>query len=139
MSADWPTIAIVGAGASGVLAALHLLEGPRPPVRLLLLERSGKTGRGVAFSTERRGHLLNVPAASMSAFERDPGHFVRWLGGKGFPNAQDDFIPRSLFGQYLGEALLSWTHLYEGGDMVEIVGDDVVDIDVGAGAGPTLV
>jgi uncharacterized NAD(P)/FAD-binding protein YdhS len=137
MSADRPTIAIVGAGASGVLAALHLLDGPGPPVRLLLVERSSKAGRGVAFSTDRRSHLLNVPAASMSAFERDPGHFVRWLGGNGFPNAQDDFVPRGLFGQYLGESLLSWAHLREGDDLVETARDEVVDVD--AAGGPTLV
>jgi len=142
MSAHRATIAIVGAGASGVLAALHLLDSPGLPVRLLLVERSGKTGRGVAFSTDCRSHLLNVPAASMSAFERDPGHFVRWLGGKGFPDAEDDFIPRSLFGQYLGETLLSWAHLREGNDLVEIAHDNVVDIDVNVGScagGPTLI
>src|ERR1700722_19774483 len=102
MTAHRPIIAIVGAGAGGVLAALHLLDSPGASVRLLLVERSGKTGRGGAFSTDHRSHLLNVPAASMSAFERDPGHFVRWLGAKGSPNAQDDFVPRRLFGQYLG-------------------------------------
>jgi uncharacterized NAD(P)/FAD-binding protein YdhS len=142
MSAREPTIAIVGAGASGVLAALHLLDSPGPPVHLLLVERSGKTGRGVAFSTDRPSHLLNVPAASMSAFERDPGHLVRWLGGNGFPNAEDAFV---LFGQYLGESLLSRAHLREGNDVVEITRDQVVDIEVGvdvdvdAAAGPTLV
>jgi uncharacterized NAD(P)/FAD-binding protein YdhS len=137
MSADRPTIAIVGAGASGVLAALHILDTPGAPVRLLLVERSGKAGRGVAFSTEHRSHLLNVPAASMSAFERDPGHFVRWLGAKGFPNAQDDFVPRRLFGQYLCETLLSWAQLRQGDDLLEIARDEVVDID--ATGAPTLV
>jgi uncharacterized NAD(P)/FAD-binding protein YdhS len=138
MSAYRPTIAIVGAGASGVLATLHLLDSLGPPVRLLLVERSGKAGRGVAFSTDRPSHLLNVPAASMSAFEHDPGHFVRWLGGKGFPDAQDDFVPRGLFGQYLGEALLSRAHLGEGDVLVEFARDDVVDIDIDAGDRPTL-
>ena len=46
MSAYRPTIAIVGAGASGVLAALHVLDSPGPPVRLLLVERSGKRAVG---------------------------------------------------------------------------------------------
>jgi uncharacterized NAD(P)/FAD-binding protein YdhS len=138
MSAHLPAVAIVGAGASGVLAALHLLDSPGPRARLLVVERSGKAGRGVAFSTEHRSHLLNVPAGSMSAFERDPGHFVRWLGGNGFPNAQESFVPRRLFGQYLGEALLSRSHLRHGNDLVEIVRDEVVDVDM-TGAGPTLV
>jgi uncharacterized NAD(P)/FAD-binding protein YdhS len=138
MSVHRPTIAIVGTGASGVLVALHLLDNPGPPARLLLVERSGKPGRGVAFSTNHKSHLLNVPASSMSAFERDPGHFVRWLGLKGFPNAQDDFVPRGLFGQYLGETLPSWAHLHQEDDLIEIARDEVVDIDA-TGAGPTLV
>jgi len=138
MSAFLPTVAIVGAGAGGVLAALHLLDSPGPAVRVLLVERSGKAGRGVAFSTDHDSHLLNVPAGSMSAFERDPGHFTRWLGGNGFPNAQDDFVPRRLFGQYLGEALLSWARLGQGHDVVEIARDEVVDIDT-TGPSPTLV
>ena len=137
MSAHRPTIAIVGAGASGVLAALHILDSPGPSARLLLIERSGKAGRGVAFSTEHRSHLLNVPAGSMSALECDPGHFVRWLGAKGYPNAQDNFVPRSLFGQYLGETLLSWAHHRQADALVEIVRDEVVDIDA-SGAGLTL-
>lgn len=137
MSAHPPTIAIVGAGAGGVLAAVQLLDSPGPPTRLILVERSGKTGRGVAFSTDLRSHLLNVPAASMSALERDPGHFVRWLGAKGSPNAQDDFVPRRLFGQYLSETLLSWAHLHQD-DLVEIARDEVVDVDAARG-GPTLV
>jgi uncharacterized NAD(P)/FAD-binding protein YdhS len=137
MSAHRPTIAVVGAGAGGVLAALHLLDSPGPSARLLLVERSDKTGRGVAFSTDHRSHLLNVPAASMSAFERDPGHFVRWLGAKGSLNAQDDFVPRRLFGEYLGETLLSWAHLHQD-DLLEIARDELVDVDT-TDAGPTLV
>ena len=138
MSGPLPTVAIVGAGASGVLAALHLLDSPGPPARVLLVERSGKAGRGVAFSTDHRSHLLNVPAGSMSAFERDPGHFARWLGGNGFPNAQDDFVPRRLFGQYLGEALLSWPIFAKATTWSKLSRDEVVDVDA-TGAGPTLV
>jgi len=137
VSTPLPIVAIIGAGASGVIAALHLLDSPGPPARLLVLERSGKMGRGVAFSTDHQSHLLNVPAGSMSAFERDPGHFARWLGGRGFPNAQHDFVPRRLFGQYLGEVLLSWAHLRQGHDAVEIVRDEVIDI-VATSAGPRL-
>jgi uncharacterized NAD(P)/FAD-binding protein YdhS len=137
MSGLLPTVAIIGGGASGALAALHLLDIPGPTARVLLVERSGKAGRGVAFSTDHPSHLLNVSAGSMSAFERDPGHFVRWLGGNGFPNAQDDFVPRRLFGQYLGEALLSRAHHLRPHDLLEIARDQVVDIDA-SGSRPTL-
>ena len=35
----------------------------------------------------------------------DPGHFVRWLGTQGVTDAADSFVPRSLYGRYLREAL----------------------------------
>ena len=63
MTGNHLPIAIVGAGFSGTLAALHLLE--RLPARTLLLcERSAAFARGAAYATPEPGHLLNVRAAS---------------------------------------------------------------------------
>jgi cation diffusion facilitator CzcD-associated flavoprotein CzcO len=41
-----PTIAVVGAGFSGTLLALHLLRRCPPAVRVALIERNGAFGRG---------------------------------------------------------------------------------------------
>jgi uncharacterized NAD(P)/FAD-binding protein YdhS len=104
-------IAIVGGGASGALVAAHLLRRPSSPFHIVLVERAGRVGEGIAYSTSSKCHLLNVPARSMSAFEDDPGHFVRWLASRGLPATADDFVPRTFYGRYLRETL--WP---QGGD-----------------------
>ena len=73
------TIAIVGAGFSGTLLALHLLRHCPPPTKLVLIERNSQFGRGLAYSTGNPSHILNVPAARMSAFHDRPDDFLNWL------------------------------------------------------------
>jgi uncharacterized NAD(P)/FAD-binding protein YdhS len=74
-----PTVAIVGGGASGLLLAAQLLR-TRAAVRIVLVEERPRLGRGVAYDTTCDAHLLNVPAAGMSGYPDDPGHFTRWAG-----------------------------------------------------------
>lgn len=74
-----PVIAIVGAGFSGTLLACQLLKQTQRPLRLLLIERSGRFGAGVAYGSEDPEHLLNVSAGAMSAWPEDPSHLLRWF------------------------------------------------------------
>jgi len=97
-------VAIVGGGACGTLVAVQLLRHARGPWRIALVERSGALARGLAYGPAESCHLLNVPAAGMSALPDDPGHFVRWSGA-----APDAFVPRTVYGAYL-EALLIDAH-----------------------------
>ncbi|MFL5313220.1 MAG: FAD/NAD(P)-binding protein [Myxococcales bacterium] len=97
-------VAIVGGGASGTLVAVQLLRQARGPWRIALIERTGALARGVAYGPAEPCHLLNVPAAGMSALPDDPDHFVRWSGA-----AADAFVPRAVYGAYL-EALLTSAH-----------------------------
>src|SRR5712671_7044984 len=97
-------VAIVGGGASGTLVAVQLLRQARGPWRIALVERSGALARGLAYGPAESCHLLNVPAAGMSALPDDPFHFVRWSGA-----APDAFVPRAVYGTYL-EALLTEAH-----------------------------
>jgi uncharacterized NAD(P)/FAD-binding protein YdhS len=85
------TVVIVGGGASGTLAAIHLLHAASGPLMIVLIEREGAVGAGAAFAATQDFHLLNVPAGRMSAFADDPDHFVRWLAGRG---QGADFVPR---------------------------------------------
>src|ERR1700733_11948385 len=71
-------VVIVGAGFSGTMVAVHLARAA-PGLRVLIAEREGAFGRGVAYGTDSLRHLLNVPAAKMSAFPDVPGHFAEWL------------------------------------------------------------
>ncbi|MGA3218569.1 MAG: FAD/NAD(P)-binding protein [Acidimicrobiales bacterium] len=87
MGTSTADVAIIGGGASGTLVAAHILREASSPYHIALIERSGRMGEGIAYSTGSECHLLNVPARYMSAFEDDPEHFVRWLAVQGLPAA----------------------------------------------------
>jgi uncharacterized NAD(P)/FAD-binding protein YdhS len=76
------SIAIVGAGFSGTLLALHLLRRCPASTQVRLIERNSQFGRGPAYSTGNPSHLLNVPAGRMSAFYDQPSDFVAWLSNQ---------------------------------------------------------
>jgi uncharacterized NAD(P)/FAD-binding protein YdhS len=98
-----PLVAIIGGGASGTLAATHLLRDAasrRYPLRIALIDRLGRHGLGQAYSTTHPDHLLNAPASQMSALADDPGHLVRWAGAD--PQA---FLQRRRYGCYLRDTL----------------------------------
>ncbi|NTX09490.1 FAD/NAD(P)-binding protein [Myxococcus sp. CA056] len=106
-SSPWD-VAVVGGGASGTLLAIHLLRQARAPFRILLVERGGRVGQGLAYSTRSQRHLLNVPASRMGAFADEPEHFLRWLRQETPDTEAGDFVPRLRYGQYL-EAVLKET------------------------------
>ena len=87
------TVAVVGGGCAGVLAARELLR--RTGHRVVLIEPD-EPGGGLAYGTARPWHLLNSRAGAMSADPDDPGQFTRWAGC-----AADDFRTRQEYGQYL--------------------------------------
>ncbi|MDH6114835.1 putative NAD(P)/FAD-binding protein YdhS [Kitasatospora sp. MAP12-15] len=101
-------VAVVGAGASGTLAAARLLQHARTrQLRLdVRLIDPAEAGRGVAYGTQDPRHLLNVPACKMSAYGEDPGHFLRWASTQQ-DTAPDpgEFLPRRLYHRYLVDVL----------------------------------
>ncbi len=100
------TIAIIGGGFSGVMVAVHLLKHAKSPVTIKLIEPRAIIGQGVAYSTDKICHLLNVPAGQMSAFPLEPDHFLNWLQSQGFTEIQaDSFAPRKLYGKYIRAVL----------------------------------
>ncbi|WP_264503249.1 FAD/NAD(P)-binding protein [Luteolibacter flavescens] len=99
------TFAVVGAGFSGTMTAVHLLRECGPDTRVVLYEAAPDVGRGVAYGTRCLTHLLNVPAGGMSAFPESPGHFHEWCARKGRQVAASDFAPRTWYGEYLGDIL----------------------------------
>jgi uncharacterized NAD(P)/FAD-binding protein YdhS len=103
-------IAIIGGGASGVIAAANIARATRGEADIVLIERRGEIGRGVAYSTRQADHLLNVRAANMSAFADDPDHFFRWLDARGSGFGVDAptracFAPRMVYGDYIRDLL----------------------------------
>ena len=79
MARDGCRIAVIGAGFSGVMTAIHLLWRCQPGERVYLVERGDRVGPGLAYGTSHPRHLVNVRAENMSAFADEPDHFVRWL------------------------------------------------------------
>src|SRR4051812_44366414 len=93
-------VAIIGGGFSGTILAAQLA---RRGIGSVLIDGSGRLGRGVAYSTTEPAHLLNVRAEGMSAWSGDPGHFASRFEGEG--GEPGGFAERRLFGRYLGDIL----------------------------------
>jgi uncharacterized NAD(P)/FAD-binding protein YdhS len=75
----------------------------RRGIECVLIDGSGRVGKGVAYSTTEPAHLLNVRAEGMSAWAGEPGHFAaRFAAEGGEPRG---FAERRLFARYLGEIL----------------------------------
>ena len=100
-----PHVAIVGAGASGVLLASALV---RPPTSLHVVLIDPQPGRGVAYPPGDRGPALNTRVGNMSLDATSPAGFQDWLDlyhprPEGW--SLEDFAPRALFGDYLERRL----------------------------------
>jgi uncharacterized NAD(P)/FAD-binding protein YdhS len=126
MNTKGQTVAVVGAGASGTLLAAQLLRRGEPGSRVVLIERSGAFGPGVAYSSTSDAHRLNVAAAQMAALPKDPGSFFRWSRDRGDAAAPTDFLPRRLFGEYLVDLLDECERAAAGAVTLERCQDEVV-------------
>ncbi|HEX4305459.1 MAG TPA: FAD/NAD(P)-binding protein [Solirubrobacterales bacterium] len=107
MSTPTQRVAIVGGGAAGALAAVHLLREPRDrgALEIDLIDRTGGFGAGVAYGTTDPLHLLNVPAVRMGAIHGRPEHFHEWLAERGEPVAEGAFMSRGLYATYVRDLL----------------------------------
>ena len=127
------SIAIVGAGFSGTLLALHLLQRSPPQTRVVLIERV-RFGRGPAYADGNASHLLNVPAARMSAFPQRPLDFLHWLQGLspeeacGVEAGPASFVPRRMFGRYMRHLLNGEMKVAGRRDQLVLMRGDVLSI-----------
>ena len=111
-------VAVVGAGLSGTLQAIHLVQAGVGKVTLI--ERSRVPGRGVAYGTDRPEHLLNVPARRMTAYPDRPDHFTDWWSARG--GDAEGYAPRMVYGDYIRAQLAEVMHA------IELVSGEAVDI-----------
>jgi uncharacterized NAD(P)/FAD-binding protein YdhS len=101
------TIAIVGAGFSGAAVAINLLRlSYWRPVRIVLVDRAPRMARGAAYAERSHPYLLNVPAGRMSMSSSDPLEFLKFAQHRVPDATAEDFLPRSLYGEYLESVLL---------------------------------
>jgi uncharacterized NAD(P)/FAD-binding protein YdhS len=127
-------ITVIGGGASGTLLAANLLRasGDRL-VEINVVEKNSSIGRGVAYSTPDDIHLLNVPAAKMSAFADDADHFLKWLGENGYDFGASSFVPRKIFGEYLNDVVARAREAKHERVKLNIFEDDAIDINIEEG------
>jgi uncharacterized NAD(P)/FAD-binding protein YdhS len=137
-------IAVIGAGFSGTIAALHLLRRLPADQPVLLCERAPEFARGVAYATGENAHLLNVRATNMSALAEEPQHFAEWLQRRPTRDGLHDtaagtFASRGLYGQYLRSILDYALRESAGHAQLRLMPDDVVDVVAGQDGGFELV
>jgi uncharacterized NAD(P)/FAD-binding protein YdhS len=76
-------ITIIGSGATETLLAINLIKHAGSElIEINVVDKKERLGRGVAYSTAKDFHLLNVPANKMGAFPDDIEHFYKWLTEK---------------------------------------------------------
>jgi uncharacterized NAD(P)/FAD-binding protein YdhS/predicted metal-dependent enzyme (double-stranded beta helix superfamily) len=103
-----PTIAIVGGGFSGSMSAAQVLRQAATSgaaIRVVLIERNGAVGEGLAYATRDGAHLLNVAAGRMSAWPDRPNDFVQWASRRYHAVEPSSFLPRQWYGEYIREIL----------------------------------
>src|SRR4051812_13432790 len=98
-------VAVVGGGASGTLTAIHLLASRAHDLTVTVHDASGEIGKGLAYGSTDRRHLLNVRSRHMSAFPDIPSDLVEWARRTGRQPDAQAFLPRSDYAIYLRETL----------------------------------
>ncbi len=124
-------ITIIGSGATGTLLAVNLIKhAGKQPLQINLVEKRERLGRGVAYSTVRDFHLLNVPAAKMGAFPDDIEHFHRWLIDNNYDYAPNAFVPRRIYGEYLHELFSETVKNKSANVVVNVHDDEAADVSI---------
>jgi uncharacterized NAD(P)/FAD-binding protein YdhS len=72
-------VVIVGAGFSGVTAAIHLSRGAEGPLDITLVDPRPVPGHGLAHATPHPDHRLNGSAAIHTIYPDAPLHFAEWV------------------------------------------------------------
>ena len=118
-------IVIIGAGFSGTTLAIRLAK-EAVDAHIFLIEKSTEhLFRGAAYIKYNDSHLLNVKASDMGAMSENPNEFFEWLNQK-YPNVfrSDEFVSRSLYGDYLTELI---SPLID--KKITIIQDEIIDLD----------
>lgn len=126
------TIAVIGGGFSGAMAAVHLCRTLPADHQIVLIERRGGFGRGAAYAETAAPHLLNVRSGNMSAWPDQPAHFDAWLASR--PEAAEEtvlsdcgaFATRRLYGRYLRSLL--YAAIQDSAGRVRLVFDEVATV-----------
>lgn len=125
---ELPTVVVVGGGFCGSMSAAQILRragiaGKR--LRVVVVERRGAVGEGIAYGTREIAHLLNVPAGRMSAWPDEPADFVEWARSRYGNVRPDAFLPRKWYGEYVRDTLLTTARDVEETCKLSVIYDEV--------------
>lgn len=129
------TITIIGGGCSGTLLLVQLIKQAQSPITINLVYDGHQLTRGIAYTADSFGHLLNVRTNRMSAFPEEPKHFQNWILTKEeyfswhTPDLAERFMPRKIYGHYLEELLAHCIKNIPSSTKVNILHDEVVNIE----------
>ncbi len=131
------SIAIIGAGFSGTLTAIHLIRNLVEPIEIIIINEQETFNKGIAYNPYSKQHLLNVAASKMSAFSDQPDHFFQWVcnqseyTNKDKNSLENSFLPRQLYGQYLVDI---WSETIQSEQAkkanIIVINSSVIDLDV---------
>lgn len=118
MNTNTPRVTIVGAGFSGVSAAVQLLRRCPGPLAITLIEAGERFGPGLAYATRDPNHRLNGPTGVHAVDPLDGESFTHWCEAQGVfqedPAARSPggaaFVRRSVLGRYLEEQVREHAH-----------------------------
>jgi uncharacterized NAD(P)/FAD-binding protein YdhS len=128
-------IVIVGAGFCGTVLAVNLMRRPcATPTDIVLVERAAAMNRGVAYAERDIPYFLNVPAGRLSADSSDAQQFLRFARARMPAAGPEDFLPRSLYGDYLEDLLRTAERDAAAQVRLQRIQDEVLDL-VRSGAG----
>ena len=123
------SVAIIGAGFSGTLTAIHLSRrcSSDHPIDIYLIDPRGSFGPGLAYSPPSDRFKLNVQAKAMGAFPDDVESFYRWMKERHPNTSPNDFAPRRLYGEYLTDLLAEETRRSTGA-VIHQRAEEVIEI-----------
>lgn len=132
-------VAIVGAGFTGAVFAIHLTRMANGPLDIALIDPNPHSGRGLAYGTRDPEHRLNAPIGFHLVYPDNLGHLAHWYETNRILERDPEacgadgqiFMRRQDFGRYVGEQLQ--THVQQNPSSSRIVRlvDSVVDVDRG--------
>jgi len=141
-------IAVIGAGFSGIIAALQLLRRLPVDQPVLLCERSPALEAGGPQAIGDHNHLFNVRATNMSAVIDEPLHFKDWLERRTLDEKLLEglcrteaglFASRGLYGEYLRSIVEHALRNTAGQVPLWWLADDILDVRSAEGGGYELV
>ncbi len=98
-------IIVLGGGVSSLSFISTIIYEYQAEQECLEIEVISPFGLGFApnFFNQPQSSLCNSSSGVNSIFNHDPLHFVNWLKRNGYSYDEKDFVPRSLYGMYLGD------------------------------------